>query len=197
MSDTKVTNSGAEATETGTGDQTNTNTQTSQETTIELPKTIEELQTMLQSEADKRVSQALATQKTKLTADLEAKIEAEKAEAARLAKLTAAEREKELVEKSKKDLEEREARIAAQQLDIDTTNLLTQKKLPIEFKQFVLGQDLDSTTKRIEDFSNLWDTKLEEALTEKLKGKTPETGTQPSSTQTGGLRDVISEGRLR
>ena len=49
----------------------------------QLPTTHEELQTLLQSETDKRVTQALNTAKAKWEAEVGEKIETEKKEAAR------------------------------------------------------------------------------------------------------------------
>ena len=62
-----------------------------QETTQQLPQTLEELQALLQKEGDKRVSSA----RKKFESEFKSKLEAEREEAARLAKLSKAERERE------------------------------------------------------------------------------------------------------
>jgi hypothetical protein len=110
-----------------------------------LPKTSEELEKLLQSEADKRVTQAIKTAQEKWQKEYEAKLKAEREEAERLAKLSAEEKEKELLKKQQEEIEKRERAIAQRELELKTIGLLQEKKLPIEFKEYVLGED-EATT---------------------------------------------------
>lgn len=138
--------------------------------------TQEEFDKKLQSETDKRVTQALKTAQEKWEADFTAKLEAEKKEAERLAKLSADEKQKELLEKTRKDIESREKALRQKELKLDTIDLLSEKKLPVKFADFVMGEDAESTMERIKAFEEQWQSALEAAVNEKLKGSTPTAG---------------------
>ena len=62
-----------------------------------------------------------------------------------------------------------------QAVELEATNLLAQANLPIQFKPFVLGDDVEQTKQRIEDFKKLWDTAVSEEVTKRLAagGRTP------------------------
>lgn len=131
---------------------------------VGLPRSVEELQELLQSEADRRVTQALKTAHEKWHQEMAAKLEAERKEAERLIKLSTQQKEKEVLEKYKKEIEEKERALHQKELEIKTINLLAQKKLPIEFKDFILDRDEQSTCKKLERFSALWQEKLSQAI---------------------------------
>jgi hypothetical protein len=140
---------------------------------IELPKTKEELEKLLQSEADRRVTGALKTAKEKWEADYEAKVEAEKAEAEKLAKMTASEKEKHLLEKQKSELAEKEKTIAAREMKLTKIDIFSEKKLPIKLVDFVQGDTADEVKANIDTFEKEWRSAIDEAVNEKLKGKSP------------------------
>ncbi|MBV4423231.1 DUF4355 domain-containing protein [Clostridium tyrobutyricum] len=140
---------------------------------IELPKTQEELEKLLQSEADKRVTGALKTAKEKWEADYQAKIEAEKAEAEKLAKMTASEKEKHLLEKQKNELAEKEKTIAAREMKLTKIDIFSEKKLPIKLVDYVQGNTADEVKANIETFEKEWRSAIDEAVNERLKGKSP------------------------
>jgi flagellar biosynthesis GTPase FlhF len=135
----------------------------------ELPKTAEELQKLLQSETDKRVTQALKTAQEKWEKELKEKLESEKAEAEKLAKMSAAEREKALLDKQKKELEDKEKLIAQKELKLATIDILKEKQLPIEFADYVMAADADTIKKNIDTFAAAWQKALEEAVEAKFK----------------------------
>ena len=93
----------------------------------QLPTTAEEFNKLLQSETDKRVTQALQTAKAKWESEFSSKMETEKAEAARLAKLTADQREKELFEKQKQEFESQQKAFQREKL-LNATMLELQKE---------------------------------------------------------------------
>ncbi|MCX7710060.1 MAG: DUF4355 domain-containing protein [Clostridia bacterium] len=131
---------------------------------VVLPKTVEELQALLQSETDKRVTQALKTAQEKWHQKMMQKLEAERKEAERLAKLATEQREREVLEEYKRKIEEKERALVKKELEISTINHLVEKRLPIEFKDFILDKDEETTLKRLEKFCKVWEIKLEEAV---------------------------------
>lgn len=138
--------------------------------------TQEELDKLIQSEADKRVSSALETARTKWEKEYQEKLEREKKEAERLANLSAEEKEKELLEKTKRDIEERERTIKLKELKLDAIDILVEKKLPVKFADMLLKDDAESTMDNIKLFEKEWQEAIDAAVTEKLKGKSPKLG---------------------
>jgi hypothetical protein len=143
---------------------------------IELPKTVEELQKLLQSEADKRVSGALKTAQEKWEVDYKTKLEAEKAEAEKLAKMSATEKAEALLAKTQKDIADREKAIAQKELKLETINILNEKKLPITFADVLLGEDAEKTKGNVDTFDKAFREAVEAAVNERLKGNPPKGG---------------------
>jgi hypothetical protein len=146
-------------------------------TGTELPKTLEELQKLIQSEGDKRVTGALKTAQEKWEADFKTKLELEKAEAQKLAGLSAADKEKALLEKSKKDIEDRERAIAQKELKLETINILNEKKLPITLADFLLADDAEKTKSNVDTFEKAFREAIEAGVNERLKGNPLKVGT--------------------
>jgi len=90
-------------------------------------------------------------------------------------KMTEEERIKYELEKQRRELFEKEAALKRQTVELEATNLLAAAQLPIQFKPFVLGEDVDDTKKRIEDFKKLWDAAVSEEVTKRMAagGRTP------------------------
>ncbi|MBS4172114.1 DUF4355 domain-containing protein [Bacillus sp. FJAT-49736] len=145
-------------------------------TDSEIPKTKEELQKLLQSEADKRVTSALKTAQEKWELEYKQKLEAEKAEAEKLAKMSAAEKEQALLEKQKKDIADRERAIQQKELKLETIKILNDKKLPIDFADLLLADDADKTKGNVDTFEKAFRDAVEKAVVERLKGSTPGSG---------------------
>lgn len=157
---------------------------------VEMPKTVEELQKLLQSEADRRVNDALKTAQGKW----EEKLKEERENAARLAKLTAAEKEKELLKLQAAEIAKREQALAQRELELKTIDLLQEKKLPIEFRDFVIGTDEAATIVRIDAFQKLFQASTQALVDEKLKGKAPGQGDKESD-QGGDLGSQMAKSR--
>lgn len=142
------------------------------------PKTFTqaELDKLLQSETDKRVTEALKTSRAKWEEEYKEKLERERKEAERLAKLSAEDKEKELLEKSKREIEERERAIKLKELKLDAIDILAEKKLPIKFADMLIGDNAENTLANIKVFETSWQEAIDLAVKEKLKGATPKAG---------------------
>jgi len=90
-------------------------------------------------------------------------------------KMTEEERAKYELEKQRRELFEKEAALKRQTVELEATNLLASAQLPIQFKPFVLGEDVEQTKQRINDFKKLWDAAVSEEVTKRMAagGRTP------------------------
>lgn len=102
--------------------------------------TDEELQKLIQSESDKRVTQAMKTAEQKWQKEYEEKLANEKSEAEKLAKMTADERAQAKFEKEKQEFEEERAKFQRDQLELETVKELGKQGLDIEFSFFFNGR---------------------------------------------------------
>jgi hypothetical protein len=169
------------------------NTQSSGDTE---PKTYtqDELNKMLQSETDKRVTEALKTSKEKWQQEYEKKIEAEKKEAVRLATLSAEEKRIEEQKQYQIKLEEREKEVKLRELKLDTIALLQEESLPVQFSEFLIGQDAELTNENIKQFKKHFSEAVESAVNERIKGKTPSSGSTSFAEKK--LADMTSQERI-
>lgn len=135
--------------------------------------TQEEFDKQLQSEADKRVTEALKTAKAKWESDYKDKLKKEKDEAARLAKMSAEDRAKEEFEKQKQDFETERKQFERDRLELQVKKNLNEQGLNEGFSSFLIGEDADSSLANIKSFKDAWDKALSEAVKEKLKGEPP------------------------
>ena len=68
--------------------------------------------------------------------------------------------------------------------DLTTSKVLASNNLPIEFADFLIAEDDEATTQRVDLFKNAFNEALEKALTERLRGNTPKTSTVKNRTFT-------------
>jgi hypothetical protein len=144
---------------------TNTQTETQPES---ITMTQAELDAKLQSETDKRVSQAIKTAQAKWESEFNQKLESEKQEAAKLAKMSAEERERAKFAKEKEAFEKEKAEMARVKLEAETVKQLSTENLPTEFAKYVVGQDAESTLANINEFKESWQKALYQLAQDKL-----------------------------
>lgn len=132
---------------------------------VTLPTTPEELQALLQKEGDRRVTSA----RQKFEVEYEKKLQLEKEEAAKLAKLNAVEREKALFQKEKEKFEIEMKQFQRTKMELETSKILGQSNIPIDFAKYLLADDAETVNKNIEDFKSLWEKSISDAVDSKLK----------------------------
>ncbi len=147
----------------------------------------------LQSETDKRVTQALKTAKEKWQKEYETKLEEEKKEVERLSKLSAEEKEKELLKQQQQQLEEKEKAIQFRELQLDTIKILEEENLPVGFAEFLIKNDAETTNENIKKFKDEWQQAIEKAIDLKLKGNTPKVGSTNVNENTLNLSDLANQ----
>jgi hypothetical protein len=193
--DAGVDGAGQEVTDPVPGEEAKTDPQPGdppkQEPDDELPKTKDELTKLLQSEADKRVSDALKTSKAKWESEYQAKLENEKKEAERLAKLSQTEKEKFLMEKQKDELSKKEKEIALREMKLESAKILSEEGLPISFIDMLTTDNADTTKANIDNFSKAFKDAVSKAVDEKLKSSPkPQSGSATLDGLTKKLEDA-------
>lgn len=143
--------------------------------------TEDEVNSKIQSETDRRVTEALKTARSKWEKEYEEKLAKEKSEAEKLAKMTADERAKAEFEEERKKFEEDRAKFQRDQLELETVKELTKLGINTEFSSFLMGKDAEETNSNIKLFKEKFDNVVESMVLERLKGKTPSTTSQPNN----------------
>ncbi len=138
--------------------------------------TQEELDKKIEAEADRKLNSALEKKQKEWEAQQQKAIADALAEKERLSKLSEKEREEEQLTQREKKIAEREAEIARKELLSDTKSDLTEKKLPGEFADILLGEDAESTLENINNFKKAFDEAVNTAVKEKLRQDTPPAG---------------------
>lgn len=142
----------------------NKNVQEQETDTTTQEQTITMTEKELQSAIDKRVSQALATQKQKLE------------EANKLANMSAEERREAEYQEKIKALEEREAKLARAEMLTELTKQLSEKNLPVESADFLIGKDADATSANLKAFEKMFNKAVSAQVASKLGSTAPQAG---------------------
>lgn len=130
----------------------------------------------MQSFVDKRVTEALKTAKTKWESEYTLKLEAEKDEAAKLAKMTAEEKAKVIFEKEKQAFEDERASYRQDKLVFETSKELSKRELPPEFAEMLSKTDAETTKANIDAFEKQWSEALSRAVEKRMRGTAPKSG---------------------
>lgn len=142
--------------------------------------TEEEVQAMLQKETDRKTTKALETAKSKWEAEYQAKLETEKSEAEKLAKMSEAERFNAELLKQKDAFESERAQFNREKLELQTVKELAAEGLPTEFSSYVLADSAETIKENIKTFKTKWQAGIEKAVDERLQGRTPKTANRPN-----------------
>lgn len=129
--------------------------------------------TYSQSELDKIINKAVETNTKNMEKKYSSIIEREKTDAAReaekLAKMTAAEKERAKFDKEKAEFEAQMREFNQLKLETECTRVLHENGLPIEFSKYLTAGDAESTKANIDEFSELFTAAIESAVANKLK----------------------------
>ena len=127
----------------------------------------------LNAELEKRLNEAKAGW-DKENAE---KIRSERADAAKMASMSADERARAEMEKKQKAFDEERNQYMSEKMEFEAAKELSKQKLPLTFAKILTGGDMDATIANIETFKEEFLKAIEEALAERLKGSVPKTGT--------------------
>ena len=123
-----------------------------------------------------RIDAAVAAAQKKWEKSYQKKAAAAKKEADRLSKLSEDERAKEELEASRKELETKEQELTRKELKLEMVKVLAKRNIPVQFMDYLIADDNESTLKRITDFEKEYKKAVEAGVNEKLKGKAPQAG---------------------
>ena len=193
-----------------------TNEETKQEQTtetiqeIDTEKTETEDKTFKQDDVNKIVTDRLARERAKWEKEYNQKLESEKKEAERLAKMTAAEKEKAIFEKQKVDLAKKEKEIALKEMKFEAVKILSDKGLPVDFVDMLATNDADKTKENIDSFDKAFKSALSKAVDERIKASStsPKTGTtvdlskeletlRAKASRTGKIDDRVAYAKMK
>lgn len=153
---------------------------------------------------DAKISEALAKAQKSFEDMLKKREAAAKKEQERLSKLSDEERQKAEIENGRKELEEREKELQRKELMLEMTKVLAERKIPVQFMDYLIADDSESTLKRITTFEKEYKTAIETAVNDKLKGKVPPATAGNKTSATGntprvkdGFMKIIAENQVK
>lgn len=139
----------------------------------------DEAKTYSQEDLDKAISEAtkgyISQEKLQEIIDKTIAKERKKAEdAERLSKLSEKERAEEQAKLDKQEIEELKAKLAMKDLEDDTIKELKDQDLDSDFLEFVIADDAEKTLEKIKRFKPLFDRAVNQAVDERVRGKSPQ-----------------------
>ena len=140
-----------------------------------------------QTKIDAAVAAHLAEAKAKWDKEYQKKAAAEKKEAERLAKLSDDERRAAELDNSRKELEAKEAELKKKELKLEMVKVLADRKIPVQFMDYLIAEDSESTLSRITTFEKEFKKAVEDGVNERLKGKAPASGGTRTNTDGAGV----------
>lgn len=139
--------------------------------------------TFTQKDVDKLIQDRLAREQSKW----EKKVQEEKTEAEKLAKMKADEKAKYQEEKRIAALEEREKAIQTRELKAQAYETLAEKNLPKELVDILNYESADTCNASIEAVEKAFQSAVEKAVNDKLRGGQPPKSGQSSNNSTFGF----------
>lgn len=129
----------------------------------------QETKTFTQEELDKIVQGRIAKERKAW----EKQLEEQQTEAQKLETMSEKEKKKYQEEKRIKDLDDREAAITRRELTAQAKVQLADKGIPTELAEILILTDTDSCKKSIETVEKAFQSAVEKAVEEKIKGREP------------------------
>ncbi len=126
-----------------------------------------------QAEFDRRVAKALETTRTKMQADIEAKMEAARTEAEKMAKMNADQKAQYERDKREKELAGREAEITKRELTATAKEQLAEKGLPISLAAVLNYTNAEECAASIDAVEKAFQEAVEQAVNTRLSGGKP------------------------
>ena len=156
------------------------------------PKTFDDIlkDKTYQSEFDKRIAKSLETAKVKWEAESQKKIDDAKTEAEKLAKMNADQKAEYENQKKLEDLAKREKDITTRELQATAKTTLVDKGIPMELFEILNYESADTCNKSIESVEKAFQTSVEKAVNDRLRGGNPPKGGTGSNNT---LQDQIAK----
>ena len=154
-----------------------------------------------QAKIDAAVAARLAEAKAKWEKEYQKKAAAAQKEKERLSKLSEDERRAAELENSRKELEAKEAELKKKELRLEMVKVLADRKIPVQFMDYLIAEDNESTLSRITAFEKEFKKAVEDGVNERLKGKAPAAGGMRTGENgagvTNGFFDAIYKNQVK
>lgn len=108
------------------------------------------------------------------------KLEAEKTEAEKLARMSEKERMEAEFQKQKDQFEMEKKQYQREKLELQTIKELSVIGLPTEFSEFVMADNADKVKANIESLKDQWEKAIDAAVNSRMQGSKPKASTGPS-----------------
>ncbi len=125
--------------------------------------------TFTKEEIDRRVDEAVKTARANWDAEFDGKLKAAKDEGARLAKLSAEERQKEETKAEREQFEREKAEFAHKSLVAETVKQLGEKGIPVVFAKMAAGASAEEAQENIKTMEAEWNAAIQKAVNERIK----------------------------
>ena len=152
----------------GSVDTSTTDTNKAGEGSVEKTYTESEVQALLQSESDRRVSSALKKQQKEF--------ETKMAEAEKLKAMDENQRKEYEYTQKLQELEQREREFTVAQNKLEATKVLANRELPIEFVDYIVAEDADTMMENINTFERAFKAAVADAVAKKIASPAPKGG---------------------
>lgn len=133
--------------------------------TVEKTYTQAEVDALLQSEGDRRVTQALEKQK-KIT-------EKQIQEAEKLGAMTAEQKAQYILDEKEKELQKKEEKLKLYENKLSCTSILSEKNIPVEFADLVLDIDKSVMKDKISILENTFNKAVQAEVEKRLTSTSP------------------------
>ena len=164
----------------GSGNTGNTDTTTQNESTSnEKTETNQSEKTFTQKDVDKLIQERVAREQAKW----EKKVQDERTEAEKLAKMNADQKAEYEKQKREDELAKREKDITTRELRATAYETLAEKNLPKELVDILNYESAETCNKSIEAVEKAFQSAVEKAVNDKLRGGNPPKGGQGSNNQ--------------
>ena len=164
----------------GSGNTGNTDTTTQNETTSnEKTETNKSEKTFTQKDVDKLIQERVAREQAKW----EKKVQDERTEAEKLAKMNADQKAEYEKQKREDELAKREKDITTRELRATAYETLAEKNLPKELVDILNYESAETCNKSIEAVEKAFQSAVEKAVNDKLRGKETPKGGQGNNNQ--------------
>lgn len=145
-----------------------------------------------QAEFDRRIQKAVTTAVTNAQEKWRVLTDDKVSEAEKLAKMNEQEKKDYLQKKKEKELDEREKKIAKDELTAEAKNTLAEKKLPLGLAEVLDYTDADACKKSIETVEKAFQEAVKVAVEERLKGDEPPSSASAAGKSDPGAFDFVS-----
>ncbi len=156
-----------------------------------------ELEKKIEAESDRKLASAKKKWEKEQETKVQEAIKKALEEKERLSKLSEKERKEEELSTREKEIADRLAEIERKELRADAIADLSDKGLPSDFADILLGENAETTLENINKFKTAFDEAVNEAVKAKLRQDPPPAGGGGMGSSKGtSVKDIAAESRL-